>query len=190
MQYEKKQSLNQLQQGCKFFLILTIFIGCTSVKYTKSSEGQPLASYYSFSKEVYIHNQIKLDTSNIYANGQDIVRTYNKGGTEKLFVFRFFKFGSNGVAFYSNTIKEPLSARNVNSVNGQYCYYKISDNELLVELYDLHLKKFKIKYAKIYGNKIQFYKERLQTIAGGKEILNLEYQKSDIKFTRPLTWPE
>jgi len=171
-----------------FFISVFTFASCTPVKYTKTVHGQPLQSFYFFSKEER-PIPIRIDTTLIYINAEDWIRTYQNGQTEKLFLYRYFKFDNDGIAFFSNSSKDPITQSNIDIIGGQYCYYKETGDELSVEIYDLHLKKFLIWSPKIYPDKIYFYQHRMRSSAA-KGKLDLVYYKKSTKLSRSLVWPE
>ena len=108
----------------------------------------------------------------------------------KKFQFDFIKFGSNGIAYYSNYSDYPFTETSALSIAGQYCYYKVSNDELELEFYDHLAKHFKIWHGKIYSDKVQFYEYKLRVPAGAKGRLNFIYNKTHIKYTRSLEWPK
>ena len=189
-----------LKQFLFFFLTaftLTLY-SCSSVKFTKS--GQPLAKYYSFSKETPIGELPLLDTNHIYIMGLDLVTTYLDGKnkltapfsnlrTEKSYKYMYLKFGNNGIAFYSNFTTEPFTVENIYSVGGQYCYYKIESDEIRLEFFDFNLKKFMIMYMQVLPDTIIFYKDKLRIFGGGISKHRHNFKKSDITYSKPLTWP-
>jgi hypothetical protein len=140
------------------------------------------------SKEVNAQTA-NIDTTLIYVHGQDWILN-GDFGSKKKFQYDFIKFGSNGIAYYSNYSDYPLTESSVLSIRGQYCHYKISNDELQLEFYDHLAKHFKIWYAKIYPDKLQFYEYKLRVTAGAKGKLNFIYNKTPIKYIKPLTWPE
>src|SRR3981081_1324146 len=120
-------SLRKLFFSSLFIIGLIAFSSCSSVRYTSS--GQPLAQYYSFSKDTSKRFLALLDTNNIYVQGLDLVRTYKSGKIEKGFYYMFLKFSNNGIAFYSDDTKEPFNQLNIHDISGQYCYFKVVGNE-------------------------------------------------------------
>jgi hypothetical protein len=186
----KRENSCRLLQDYKYWLFILIFFGCTSVKFSKTMPGQPQASYYSFSKDAHFGQLANIDTTMLYVNGKDWVRTYQSKKIEKLFSYQFLKFNGNGTAFFSGDSKEAFNGINIYDIRGQFCYYKIEDGELRLELFDHNLKKFTIMYAKVYPDSIHFYRDRLRIPGGGKDKLNLTYSKTSIKFLQPLAWPE
>jgi hypothetical protein len=161
---------------------------CSTIKYTTTQPKQPRQEYYSLSKEVttQINN---IDTSSIYVNEQDWIANGDYG-TKKEHLYVFMKFGSDGIAYYSNYSEYPFTESSVLSIGGQYCHYKVSGDELQLEFYDHLAKHFKIWHGKIYSDKIQFYEYKLRVTAGAKGKLNFSFNKSPIKYARSLTWPE
>jgi len=55
---------------------------------------------------------------------------------QKVFLYRYLRFGSNGIAFYSNQVKDPFTGLNIYDTGGEFCYYRIEGNELRIQLYD------------------------------------------------------
>src|SRR6266498_4905660 len=111
MIYEMNASSCQQPLAYKWttFIICLIFCSCTAVKFTKTVPGQPQASYYSFNKGVALESLKEIDTTIIYVNGKDWVRTYQSGKIEKVFSYQYLKFNSNGTAFFSGDSKEPFN---------------------------------------------------------------------------------
>ena len=177
MIFGKRENFCQLPPVYKHWLFILLLSGCTSVKFAKTMPGQPRAYYYSFSKEAGLVQSNKIDTTMIYVNGKDWVRTYQSGRVEKVFSYQYLKFNGNGIAFFSGDSNEPFNGINIYEINGQYCYYKIENGELQLELYDHNLKKFTITYARIYPDSIHFYKDRLRIVGGAKDKLDLVYEK-------------
>ena len=122
--------------------------------------------------------------------GLDLVRTYKGGRIEKGFYYMYLKFSNNGIAFYSNDTKEPFNQINIYDIGGQYCYYKITGDEVRLELYDSHLKKFTIMYIHLYSDKLIIYKDILRIWWGGKQKDNYVYNKSRLAYKKPLLWPK
>ena len=181
-------------------ILIATLPGCMPLKIRRTSTGQPLSKYYSFSKEQFRFNSEYLDTSVIYVNGQEWLRTYIGGvkdalfpqnaRIEKTFEYEFIKFGSNGIAFLSSSSKDSINGINIYTLDGQFCYYKVVNNELQLEFFDFRARKFVIWYGQITGAKIQFYKDRLRVWGGGKSKLNLIYEKKTIRYNRVLIWPD
>lgn len=176
----------------KFITSLIIFAltfsACDIVKYT--STHQPLAKYYRFSHNTSQREPSVPDTTFIYVLGQDHVRTYQSGNIEKLYGYTFLKFSSNGLAFYSSTTEEKPNSSNIYTNSGQYCFYKVVGNEIRLEFYDYHLKRFTIAYLNVYPDKLIMYKDKLRVWWGGQSKHNNAYIKSDIAYTRQLQFPE
>ena len=167
---------------------MTCINSCSTLKFTTTWAKQPKQEYYSLSKEN--NTQIgRLDTNLIYVNGQDWVLTGDFGSRKK-YQYDFIKFGKNGIAYYSNYSDYPFTEASILSIGGQYCYYKVRNDELQFEFYDHLAKKFKIWYAKIYLDKIQFYEYRLQVFGGAKGKINFVYYKQLIKYPGTLVWPQ
>lgn len=94
------------------------------------------------------------------------------------------------MAFYSSlTDKKPTSS-NIYSLEGQYCFYKIVDNELQLEFYNEYLKRFTIAYFKIHQDKLVLYKDKLRFWWGAKSKHNIAFNNSDIAYTRRLRFPQ
>lgn len=161
---------------------------CDIVKY--NSTNQPLAKYYRFSSEISKRELSVLDTTHIYILGQDLVRTYRSGNIEKFYGYTFFKFSSTGLAFYSTTTEEKPNSSTIYTNPGQYCFYKVVGNEIRLEFYDYHLKRFAIAYFNVYPDKLIMYKVKLRVRWGGKSKYNNAYFKSDIAYNWQLQFPE
>jgi len=171
------------------FLILALMLSsCDMVKY--NSTHQPLAKYYSFSTDTSKRELPILDTTHIYILGQDLVRTYRSGNIEKCYLYTFFKFSSTGLAFYSTATEEKPDSSTIYTNPGQYCFYKVVGNEIRLEFYDYHLKRFTIAYLNVYPDKLILYKDKLRVWWGGKSKYNNAYIKSDIAYIRQLQFPE
>jgi hypothetical protein len=163
------------------------------LKIKRTSTGQPLSKYYSFNKEPFEFNSEYLDTSVVYVNGQELVRAAGSKRDirlEKAIEYTFIKFGANGMAFLSNYTRDSINNLNIHEPDGQFCYYKVVNVDLQLELFDFNYRKFLIWYGKLTPGKIQFYKERLRVWGGGKSKLNLIYEKKPIKYNRVLAWPQ
>jgi hypothetical protein len=169
------------------YLIIMFFTNsCSPLKFTTTEPKQPRQEYYSLSKEVNTETG-GIDTSSIYE--RDWVGTGDYG-TKKEYLYVFMKFGNNGIAYYSNYTEYPFTESSVLSIGGQYCHYKVSNDVLQLEFYDHLAKHFKIWHAKIYPDKLQFYEYKLRVAAGAKGKLNFTFNKTPVKYTRLLTWPE
>ncbi len=168
--------------------VLYFIAGCTSIKYTTTLPKQPRAEYYSL-KEGNDHQLGNIDTTVIYVNEQDWIANGDRGSSKK-HLFIFMKFAANGIAFYSDYDELPFTEKNALNKAGQFCYYRVRNDELELEYYSHRLKKFTIMYGTIFTDKIIFYKDKLRIPGGGKDKLNLVYRKSIVKFYRPLIWPE
>jgi hypothetical protein len=191
MQYEKNQNLNPLRQDYKIvaaLFVVIIIVGCSTVKYTATLPKQPNEECYSLSKEGN-HQIGNIDTAVIYVNEQDWIANGDYGSKKK-HLFVFMKFASNGIAFYSDYDELPFTEMTALSKTGQFCHYRVINDELELEYYSHSLKKFTIMYGSIFTDRIIFYKDKLRILGGGKDKLNLLYQKSATKYTRPLVWPE
>lgn len=187
---EKRKSLNQQLLGYSCWLSIIFAYSCTSVKFAATMPGQPKAEYYSFSK-LSGNQTTSVDTSVIYVYGNDLVRTYQSGKTEKVYTYKYLIFKSNGFAFFSGSSREAFNQANIYDISGgQYCFYKVEGNELQLELYDHNVKKFTIMYANILPDRVLFYKDKLRIAGGGTSKQNMPFIKSSIKYTRPLVWPE
>lgn len=186
------RNLNQRQQVYKtllnFVIIMFFTNSCSNIKYTTAWPKQPRQESYSLSKEAGAQTG-SIDTSVIYVRGQDWILNGDFGSRKK-YQYDFMKFGSNGIAYYSNYSDYQFTESSVLSIGGQYCYYKVINNELQIEFYDHLAKHFKVWYAEIYSDKIIFYKEKLRVLAGAKDKLNFIFNKSQVKYIQPLVWPE
>lgn len=167
-----------------------LFFGCTPVKYSDTTPTQPKAKYYSFSKLSTPLTNGMIDTSLIYVYESDLVKTYRTGKVEKFYGYVYLVFKANGIAYYSSYSDQPFNQTNIYSTGGQYCFYKVEDDELQLEFYDFHLKRFTISYGKIFDNKIYFFEDKLRMFNGAKSKRNMIFAKSSIKYSKPLIWPE
>ena len=175
-------------KGFVYLILLTcIFIGCDTVKYAKTR--QPLAKYYSFGKDTTKIDISSVDTTFIYISEQELVRT-NKGRLDTFIGYTFLKSSSNRLAFFGMSTDTKPTASNIYSKDGQYCFYKIVDNELQLEFYDDGLRRFVIAHFKVYSDKLVMYKDKLRVWWGGKSNHNITFNKSDIIFKKELKFPE
>jgi hypothetical protein len=160
------------------------------VKFTNTLPDQPKSEYYTFSKEHGGFNSL-IDTSVIYLfDGDMVLSTPNYKKIEDAKLYQFIALKSNGIAFYSYFSKEPISQYNVYTIGGDYCYYKIENDVLQIEVYDHKLRKFQILYLKIFPDKIYYYQDKLRIAGGGTSKQSMAFIKSSIKYTQPLTWPQ
>jgi hypothetical protein len=173
-----------------FYLLTLLFCSCVSRKSTNTMPGQLRPEYYSSSKGNRNLVDSILDTSAIYVYETPLVRTYRNGRIERFYGYTYLVFKSNGLAFYSAYAEQPFTQTNIYSIDGQYCFYKVEGDELQLEYFDYHLKKFAIAYGKVYADKVHIYKDRLRIFWGGKSKRNMPFKKWPIKYTRPLVWPE
>jgi hypothetical protein len=188
---EMSQNSSQRQPTYQIFICLITVVlieSCSTAKFTQTVPGQPLKQSYSFSKD-HSFNIDKLDTAAIYVNEEDWILTGDYGMRKK-HQFVFLKFSNNGIAYYSNYSEDPFTDSSLLTVSGQYCYYRIEGDELKLEFYDHLIKKFRIWSAKIYPDKLHFYKNKLRVWGGGKGKLNFVFQKREVAFNKPLIWPE
>jgi hypothetical protein len=190
MQCVKKKSINQQLLANSIYFLLLLLYCCTPVRFTSTVPGQPKAEYYSFSKSGTSQVSSLLDTSVLYVYEDDIVRTYTTGKTENIHTYIYMLFKSNGIVLYSGNSREPFNQINMYRVGGQYCYYKVSGDDLQLEMYDRSLKKFMIMYAKIFPDRVHFHENKVRTPTGGKGRLSMPFKKTTIKYNQPLIWPE
>ncbi|NII28888.1 hypothetical protein HB364_27670 [Pseudoflavitalea sp. X16] len=187
---EKKQGFCLWPLACKYGIAILLFCSCSSVKYTKMIPGQPLPYYYSLSREEDKQPLINIDTNVIYVYEADLFRNYQSGKAELVHTYKFIKFEGSRIGFYSSSSREPISSINLENIGGSYCYFKVSGDELELEIYDAMAKKFLIWYGKIYADRIHFYREKLKVFTGGTGELDITYYKKPIKYPRRLVWPE
>jgi hypothetical protein len=160
------------------------------VKFTSTSPSQPKTDNFTFREQRGGFSSL-IDTSVIYVFENDMVLSTSKfKKIEETKLYQFIVLKSHGVAFYSYFTKEPITQNNVYAIGGDYCYYKIENDTLQIEVYDHKLKKFQILYLKIFPNKIYYYKDKLRTAGGGTSKQDMTFVKSSIKYTKPLVWPE
>lgn len=191
MHYDTNQSLNQLLLDYKVIAVLfamNFIVGCSAVKFTATLPKQPRTEYYSLSKESD-HQVGNIDTTVIYVNEQDLIANGDYG-SKKMHLLVFIKFASNGIAFYSDYDELPFTETTALNKTGQFCRYRVRNDELELEYFSHRLKKFTILYGTIFADRIIFYKDKLRIQGGGKDKLNLLYQKSTIRYIRPLVWPK
>ncbi|WP_157474061.1 hypothetical protein [Flavihumibacter petaseus] len=189
MRYVKRKRLFRTRMVYSCLALILILTSCNPVKYSKTVPGQPDADSYSLGKSVDFGYSNSIDTSVIYIYYGELVFTTRSGKSEKVNTYDFLAFKSNGIVLFSRFSRVPVTNENVQTIGGQYCYYKVIDDELVLEMYDYSLKSFFLMYAKIYEDRIVFYKDRVRRFAGGKSKLNMRFNKSAIRYPTSLIWP-
>ncbi len=175
---------------CSAYLLILQWCSCTSVKFTNTLPGQPKPDYYTLNKEHDSFNSF-IDTSVIYVfEGNRVLSTNKFKKIEAVKLYQFIVLKSNRIALYSYFSREAITQLNVYNIGGDYCYYKIDNDILQIELYNHRLRKFQILYLKIYPDKIYNYKDKIRTMGGGTSKQDMTFTKSPIKYMKPLVWPE
>lgn len=93
--------------------------------------------------------------------------------------------------FISNLSLIPISNLEFNEINqGQYCFYRIENKKITVELFDYRLKLFRYWYGIVDKDKIVFTKYKLRTFGGGKgSLANHTFRRENVLLTSRVEFP-
>ena len=74
--------------------------------------------------------------------------------------------------------------------SGVYCFYKVHDNKITLEVFDYHLKLFKFWHGIVDKDKIVFTDYKIRTLGGGKASLdNYTFKKETIALKSLVEFP-
>jgi len=188
-----------MKKNFKFVILVFLFVSCGFLppKWVHLPHGgkQPVNSSYHLSKENYIFSSL-IDTNSIYMLEIELVKVDRHGKIirEKRINYEFLCFNSDGICFVSNYILEypvEIEVKQYIEFNvGQFCYYKITGNLIIIESYNYLTKIFEYWYGNILSNgNIHFFKRKGRPWATYTGKLNDIYQKTDLKRLSPLNFP-
>lgn len=156
------------------------------IDYTKYS-NQIDKKYYKLSSQKFVYDPI-IDTLSVYTSSR--VLTFD-GKPEVYETFGFIRFSAQGVMFISNILLTPPSSLEFNGMNqGQYCFYRIENRKITVELFDYRLRLFRYWYGTVYQDRIVFTDYKLRTLGGAKGSLNNDtFTKQHIESKSKVEFP-
>lgn len=188
---KSSQDSYRLRLGFEIIVISILWCGCRTIQFEKTDADQPKALCYSLNNKTTKAFEFSpfLDLQSVYINEMAVAATYENRKVEKFTGYEYLQFGFDQIAFASRRSKEKITTALIALRAGQYCYYNVKEEKILLEFYDFHLKKFIIWEGRIYPDKIHFYKGRVRGFTGGKEKLNLVYHKRHIENLQKLIWP-
>lgn len=190
MIFKSNLDFYRLHWGFETIILAILCFGCKTVQFEKSGANQPKALCYSLYKTIDSSKGFdSLLLQSVFINEMDVANTFESGRVDKYTGYHYLQFGFGGIAFYSSRYKIKITNEAIAQRNGQYCYYKIENEKILLELYDFHLKKFIMWQGRIGEDKIHFYSARIRGFAGGKEKINIVYYKKHVENLPTLIWP-
>jgi len=145
--------------------------------------------YYSFSDEVNeLGSNSLIDTTAVYLS----IGVWTLGGKpQKQILYSYIRFSGKGVAFISNDYSvRPSQAEFESMPSGVYCFYKLNDNKITLEVFDYHLKLFQFWHGIIDKDKIVFTDYKIRTFGGGKGSLhNYTFRKETVALKSLVEFP-
>lgn len=113
------------------------------------------------------------------------------GKPKKHVLYSFIRFSGEGVVFMSKfyTIR-PSQIEFESMPSGVFCFYKLNENKITVEVFDYHLKLFQLWHGIVDKDKIVFTDYKIRTFDGGKGSLhNYTFKKETVSLKSLVEFP-
>ena len=181
-----------------YLLFIPFFASCGLLppKWAKKGTNykQAVAKEYHLSKNKFVYNPV-IDTNAVYVCSKELVsfERYSESMQAKpRTCYTFIRFTNRGVALASGWICRRLENDDFNDKEiGQFCFYKIEDDKIVLESYRYDLALFEYEYGKVRRNgDIMFYKAKGRPWGTYTEWDKDLYRKTAAVLTTKLVFPE